>query len=146
MNIVIGHSDYSLGEGAKNFTWTSTIFKGYKQNIVSTFCLSTFELDFEPLLSYPANGWTAPLFVFVFTISNGPFIFKLKVRSALESFVYVNFYIFFGASGSPGTDQYLSLMWCYPSILCFLSIERTGLIVRASKLSAITPKAPFFYC
>lgn len=34
-----------------------------------------------------AKGCLAPEFVFVFTISNGPDIFKLKVRSAFESFV-----------------------------------------------------------
>ena len=45
-NIVIGHSLKSFGLGARNLTWTSTIFKGYKQNIVSTFgCTILLALD-----------------------------------------------------------------------------------------------------
>lgn len=67
--------------------------------MVSAFYFKTLLLDFAltrdvsvlgPLFC-PLKGCVAPLLVFVLTISNGPFAFKMNVKSALLVFVKVSF-------------------------------------------------------
>ena len=48
-----------------------------------------------------------------------------------------------GASGIPLMDQYLILMWFWPSILNLRSIDSTGLIVVESSIKEMLPKLPF---
>lgn len=52
--------------------------------------LKNYKIPFEEVY-YDANGCFAPVLLFVFTISKGPCILKLKVRSALVSFVKIIF-------------------------------------------------------
>ena len=69
-----------------NLTCNSTIFNGCKQNMVSTFCLTTFDW-----VAYVDSGCFAPVLDFDLTISNGPVVWKLKVMSALVSLENVSF-------------------------------------------------------
>ena len=70
-------------------------------------------------------------------------MFKLKVRSAFVSFVYMIFWIPLGASGSLVNDQYLKFKWLTPSNRDFLSMVNCGTIVTANKFKEMIPNEPF---
>ena len=115
--MIIFHSSRSCALGAMNLTCSSTIFNGYRQNIVSTFCFMTF--DWVPCVE---RGCLAPVLDFDLMISNGPVVVKLNVMSALVSFEKVSFYITLGASSST-TDHFFIVICLPPSIFTDLSSE-----------------------
>lgn len=82
------------------------------------------------------------MFDLVFTMLNGPYVFRLNTKSAFVSFVNVTFLTLAGASGSFGTDQARIAMWWSPSICDRLSIDSIGLIVFAARFIDTMPRAP----